>query len=240
MGFTVVSYICDGASEHAKLFEGILKDTASTDPSLRISRDGSFAISDPPHLIKKFRNNFISSGQHEFHTKNLRTPDGHHIHWSVIDAVYDMVTKNDSGQNRFLTLIRKLTVDVVRPTSIQKLRVSLAAIVFSKDVRDFVRRHVDQIATKSGLRPCDVRATLEFMNNVDELFQIMNSREPVTWTDELDDSGIPIGLRDKVNTDGKWCLNKYADVYGVRVETLIEASGLQNPQDVPPKGDQGS
>ena len=36
------------------------------------------------------------------------------------------------------------------------------------------------------VRECDVRATVEYMENANELFNIMNSKEVICWT-ETDD-----------------------------------------------------
>ena len=71
-GLNVVSWVCDGASEHAKMFKLILNGVGDTDPDLKVRRDGIWVVSDTPHLGKKFRNNFKSSGQREFNTKMLR------------------------------------------------------------------------------------------------------------------------------------------------------------------------
>lgn len=119
VGIKVVSYICDGASEHAKFFDQVLKESAVEDPSITISRDGAYVVSDPPHLIKKFRNNWMSSGQHEKHTKNLITPEGWHIHWSVITQAYELIKTNDDGHSRPLGIIHGFTFCHAHPSSIQ-------------------------------------------------------------------------------------------------------------------------
>ena len=52
----------------------------------------------------------------------------------------------------------------------------------------------------SKLREGDVRVTLEYMVIVDEVFQLMNSKYPITWDSTDDGHGQPIGLRDNVDT----------------------------------------
>ena len=69
-----------------------------------------------------------------------------------------------------------------------------------------------------------------------ELFQIMNSKEPISWSDEDDGTGNPIGLRDKVNTSHGLTLNKFAKQYGVSVESLKNASGLPSGDSIPQPG----
>ena len=200
VGLKVAAYVCDGASEHARFFELWLDEPAVDDPTLMIGKRRGVVISDAPHLIKKLRNILLSSGSHENHTKYLITPDGHHIGWAVIPAAYELATTNVDGQRRRFCIIPKFTPDVSHPTSIMRLRVSLAAIAFSKPLRDFVGRNISQIALKSHMREDDVRSTLEYLQMGDELFQIMNSKVAITWTDEDDGTGTKtvIGLRDKV------------------------------------------
>lgn len=74
------------------------------------------------------------------------------------------------------------------------------------------------------------------MRLVNELFQIMNSKEPISWSDEDDGTGNPIGLRDKVNTSHGLTLNKFAKQYGVSVESLKNASGLPSGDSIPQPG----
>ena len=64
----------------------------------------------------------------------------------------------------------------------------------------------------------------------------MNCRVPVTWTKDDDGTGQPIGLRDKVDTTKDLTLNRWADHYGVRVEALMQASGLENGKSKPDPG----
>ena len=122
----------------------------------------------------------------------------------VITTTFDLVESNVDGQRRRFAIIPKFTPDVTHPTSIMRLRVSLAAVAFSRPLREFVERHADLIAQKANLREDDVRATVEFLEIGDELFQIMNSKVPITWSDEDDGTGTNtvIGLRDKVMVRG--------------------------------------
>ena len=64
----------------------------------------------------------------------------------------------------------------------------------------------------------------------------MNSKECFTWTDEKDNNGVMIGLRDKLDTTHNFTLNWFAVKYGVNVKTLIDSSGLPSGDSVPAHG----
>ena len=233
VGLRVITLLCDGASEHARYFNLTLEEFAVADGSIKVRSGGMWAVSDPPHLVKKFRNNWLSSGERRRHTRRL-DKGGHHIGWEVMRSVYNIATRLSNGDKRHFNILPKFTWDVVEPTTIKRLRVSLAAIPFSKNVRDFVSLNLDHIVEESGLRPGDVRVTLEYMGMVDEIFQIMNSEYPVTWTSTLDDEGNPIGLRDRVVANGVNTLSCYSKIYGVSVQYLAQLTPHVNNK--PPCG----
>ena len=235
IGLRVISCVCDGASEHAKFFNLILESTSIYDPSIAIRLRQMWVVSDPPHLIKKFRNNWLSSGDNDFHTKRLEI-DGNHIGWSVMDGTRTVSTTLPDGTQRCFQSLPKLNYDVVHPSSIQKLRVSLAAIPFSVSVQQFVRDNIDRVATEAKVNVNDVKATLKFSDRVNELFRIMNSREPITWSDENDQDGVPIGFRDKCDTTHGFNLNWFSEKYGVSVDSMKKFSGLPSGESVPALG----
>ena len=68
IGLKVICCVCDGASEHHKFFKSILEVVSKHDPTIVVQLDDMWVVSDPPHLIKKFRNNWFSSGQDSRHT----------------------------------------------------------------------------------------------------------------------------------------------------------------------------
>ena len=235
IGLRVVSIVCDGASEHAKFFNQILEKISIHDPDILVRIDDTWIVSDPPHLVKKFRNNWLSSGEQNRHTRRLLI-GGHHIGWSCMEGTHAVSTTSDDGTPRPLVSLRKLKRNVIDPTGVERLRVSLAAIPFSKDVQDFVRRNLARVAKSARVRESDVRATLEFSSNVNELFQIMNGKRPITWTEERGPDGQPIGLRDKLDTSKGWKLNLFSKKYGVSVNTLMTASGLPSGESTPQPG----
>ena len=70
--------------------------------------------------------------------------------------------------------------------------------------------NIQRVSVEAGVRVQDVRLTLNYMKNVNELFQIMNCKEPITWTSEDDGTGTPIGLRDKLDTCHGLTLNSFS------------------------------
>ena len=89
IGLNVIAMVCDGASEHSRFLKLILDKMAAADPTISVRLgEGLWIVSDPPHLIKKFRNNWMKSGQSEFHTRNMRH-DGKHIHWKILEATHE-------------------------------------------------------------------------------------------------------------------------------------------------------
>lgn len=227
-GLNVVSWVCDGASEHARMFISILNSVGDKDPDLKVRRDGIWVVSDTPHLGKKFRNNLKSSGQKIYDTKMLRRGASYLV-WDIIRATHKVTTTLEDGTCRLPRCLHKLSWDAVDPSSIMRLRVNLAMIPFSVDVQNFIQRNITRISREARVRVQDVRATLVYMRMVNEIFQIMNCREPITWTPEDDGTGRePIGLRDKVNTSHGLTLNSISKKYGVSVETLKSISGLRH------------
>ena len=235
IGLRVICLVCDGASEHAKYFNMVLNEGATHDDTIKVRVGNVWVVSDAPHLLKKFRNNWLSSGERDFHTRRM-FKDGFHIGWEVMKAVYTVATTLSNGDQRPLSLIPKLSWDVIHPSCIQQLRVSLASIPFSKTVRDFVCQNFDQVVDMSKLREGDVRVTLEYMGIVDEVFQLMNSKYPITWDPTDDGHGRPIGLRDKCDTSKGYSLNFFAKIFGVSVQYLMEITGLPSPGSVPEPG----
>ena len=238
IGLNVIAMVCDGASEHARFLNLLLDKVAENDPTISVRLgEGLWIVSDPPHLIKKFRNNWMSSGQSEFHTRNM-CHGGQHILWKIIEATLEVAVKLPNGDLRSPRALPKLILDAIFPSCIQKLRVKLAARVFTQDVQDFMLFNKVEIARLAYVRVVDVEKTVEFMSKVNELFNIMNSRVPISWSDKDDGTGTGnvIGFRNKCWTNRDYNLRKYSDVFGVSVKSLMESTGLSDPLDKPPRG----
>ena len=235
IGLNVIAMVCDGASEHHKFFNLILNKEAEADPSICVRVGDLWVLSDPPHLLKKFRNNWMSSGQSDWNTRNLKF-QGKHILWTILEATHEFAVKLPNGDLRSPRSLPKLILDCVYPTCIQKLRVKLAARVFTTDVQNFITSNSLEISNIAGVRVGDVERTVEFMSKVHELFSIMNSKVPISWSNKDDGTGTGtvIGFRDKCWTRKKYTLRKYSDLFGVSIQSLMDNSGLTDPLDTPP------
>ena len=133
---------------------------------------------------------WLSSGGKDVHTKRLMI-DGHHIGWYFVNPTYIITstTLNDGSQRSLCLNSSKIKVwcrgsQLGDPSSIQRLRVSLATIPFSTQVQDFVRSNIVRVAAEARVTVSDINTTLKFTEYSNELFQIMNSKESFTWTDD--------------------------------------------------------
>ena len=187
VGIRVISNICDCAGEHMRFFKLVLKQYADEDDTLLVRLKDTCAIPDPPHANKNLRNILRSSGLSAKHTRCL-CRRGWRITWRVIDATHTVATTLPNGQRRIPCALRELNWDVVHPDGVLRLRVSLSVIVFSSKVRDFIMnpKNLQRIIKVSNLRKGDVLATVEYMAKANELFNIMNCREPLYWNEKDD------------------------------------------------------
>ena len=114
----------------------------------------------------------MSSGQSQFHTRLLRR-QGKHILWKILESTHEVAIKLPNGDLRSPRALRKLILDAIHPSCIQKLRVKLAARVFTTEIQDFILLNKERIANLSHVRISDVEQTVEFMSKVNELFNML-------------------------------------------------------------------
>jgi len=112
-------------------------------------------IFDPPHLIKSTRNMFF---KHNFQINDNVVTKDH------LNSFYNY----DSGCN--LRLAPKLTYAHIYPGPFEKMRVYLATQVFSGSVAAGM-----SISLVSGILPPCAQFTIDFINDMDKLFDIFNS-----------------------------------------------------------------
>ena len=129
--FEVLLVCCDGASENRKFirinsgYEGSLCKACNY-----YSRLPMFFLSDPPHLVKKLRNNLFKSGDREDgnrYTRKLTRDGTQFMLWKHIVSVYD----RDKLRHCYVTKIRRGHVFL---DSLSKMRVKLAVDVLSSAV----------------------------------------------------------------------------------------------------------
>ena len=184
----VVGLICDGASEHSKFFRIVLDGAATTDPTRTVYMGHPcdectkvFSISDVPHITKKGRGSLLRSGLNSWSTRRMlfgklndTIHDGHLITWDPLIWIHEERNKkNAAGQQRLFRLLMKLTDAAIYPTSLELLRVCLAATVFSPEVRDLIDQYKDDLSRK--LLIDDLDPLLTYMSHFWELLQLNNS-----------------------------------------------------------------
>ena len=184
----VVGLICDGASEHSKFFRMVLDGVAMTDPSRSVymghpcdETTKVFSISDVPHITKKGRGSLLRSGRNSWSTRrmlfgemNNSIHQGSLLTWDPLIWIHENANKkNRAGQQRLFRLVRKLTDAATYPTSLELLRVCLAATVFSPEVRDLIDQYRDELSR--CLLIDNVDPLLTYMSHFWELLQLNNS-----------------------------------------------------------------
>ena len=158
--FDIIVACCDGASENRKFINmNITKDKPyGFNP---LSGFALFFFSDPPHLIKKLRNNLFNSG---FNTesrnfKRLLELDDKYCIWQHIIAVRKRETKR-------LQPITKLKHETVYLDSLRKMRVKLAVNALHESVSNEMREHGS----------AETVSTQKYCNIVSKLWQSLNSK----------------------------------------------------------------
>lgn len=162
-----------------------------------------FAISDAPHITKKGRGSLYRSGERPWSTRRMlwgkpgdTIHDGDLLTWDPFVFVHEERNKkNEAGQQRcecfditfshvsyfiimlFVNVVfrrcRKMTDSVVYPTSLELLRVKLAAVIFSPAVRDLIDVYKDDISR--ALHIADLDPLKTYLNHFWELLQLNNS-----------------------------------------------------------------
>jgi hypothetical protein len=129
-------------------------------------------MSDPPHLIKKLRNNIYNSGYKENSPRYTRclSLNSKNILWEHIYSVY----LRDKRRHIFSTDIRCSHVHL---DSLSKMRVKLAVHVLNSKVQKDMAKY-DNDATGS---------TQKYILNCETLWNVFNDTKPLT---SLEDSRI--------------------------------------------------
>lgn len=175
-GFTTILSCCDGAAENRAfmMMNGVSEDNSQTNNPF--SRLPLFFMSDPPHLIKKLRNNVYNSGYKEMSPRYTRCLllNSKTILWDHIYSVY----QRDKDRHIYATDMRSAHVHL---DSISKMRVKLAVDVLNPKVQKDMERH----------EPVVTESTRLFIANCDKLWKVFNGTNPLYSTtdpriDELD------------------------------------------------------
>lgn len=127
-------------------------------PYFFVNQNKIFYIFDVPHLWKSTRNNFF---KYHLTFSNGITEKKHLVNFY----------KSDQGLNR---LAQKLTDAHINPSPFQKMKVWFASQVFSATVAASMCTCIE-----SGLLPTTSETTIMFIDYMDKLFDVLNSKPKV-------------------------------------------------------------
>uniref|UniRef100_A0A2S2P4P3 Transposable element P transposase n=1 Tax=Schizaphis graminum TaxID=13262 RepID=A0A2S2P4P3_SCHGA len=148
--------VCDQGTNNQSALR--LLNVSVDRPFFYVGEHKVFALFDTPHLLKSIRNNFIGS--------NFKKGD-------IVISFNDIVqTYNIDKKNKKSRALLKITDAHIRPNSFQKMRVKLAAQVFSHTMSSTIRTC---ISTKE-LKNETANNTADFVEFIDKLFDCLNSR----------------------------------------------------------------
>lgn len=163
-GFKVLLTCCDGASENRAfmVMNGCSETVSQTNNPF--SNFPLFFLSDPPHLIKKLRNNIYKSGFKENSSRYTRCLllNSKNILWEHIYSVY----LRDKKRHLFSTDIRSSHVHL---DSFSKMRVKLAVQVLNSKVQKDMAKYEND----------STESTQKFILNCETLFNCFNDTEPL-------------------------------------------------------------
>jgi hypothetical protein len=163
-GFEVLLVCCDGASSNRTFYTMDTSNKFHFEGINPFSKYPIFYMSDPPHLMKKLRNNLFNSGFKENHKRFTQKMmnNNNYLLWEHVRNVY----KREQLRNLYVTDLRSSHINI---GSLSKMRVKLAVQTLSKKVA-------------GEMRMCDddnTRATQEYISICDKFWSIFNSADPL-------------------------------------------------------------
>lgn len=162
IGFVVKAVISDQGSNFQKLAKVL--GTNVDEPFFILNGEESqkiWYIFDPPHLLKNTRNCLLKNN-----FRNKKQPE-HVISWTYIKQFYELDKKKD--RYRSAPKISDVHID---PKDREKMKVRYAAEILSATIARSLNDHVQQ-----GLLEKSASHTAEFISNIDNLFDVFNSKE---------------------------------------------------------------
>ncbi|CAI6353718.1 unnamed protein product [Macrosiphum euphorbiae] len=170
-------------------------------PYFEVDGKQIFYIFDPPHLLKSTRNMFF---KHNFLINDSIVTKAH------IDSFYNYDSENN------LRLAPKLKHAHIHPGPFEKMRVYLAAQIFSNSVASGM-----STTLTSGILPPSAQYTIDFISDMDKLFDIFNSYK----APNLKEFNKPFkNTESQINH-----LNKMAEVFrNMKVVNKLNGSNITN------------
>ena len=165
--FVVLLVCCDGAAANRAFMKMNTKCGDATSVGYNFfSHHPLFMLSDPPHLIKKLRNNLSGSGFSDKCARLLKN-NGSLILWRHVEAAYD---REKQRRARYT----KLTSAHVHLDNLSKMRVKLAVETLSREVAD------DMAVNDND----NTSETQRYINICSDLFKVFNSKLPLSSIDD--------------------------------------------------------
>ncbi|XP_039302950.1 uncharacterized protein LOC113005700 isoform X2 [Solenopsis invicta] len=138
-GFTIIATICDQGASNVSALKQLLNDTRSNclrtgkqyDDTITLDGQKIIILYDPPHLLKGIRNNFL---QRDIEVNDNKSNMKEIATWNVIETAYEL----DMTTNTLNRQLRKLTDLHIKQNRIKKMKVKLAAQVFSATLSAFI------------------------------------------------------------------------------------------------------
>ena len=162
--FTIMLACCDGAPENRAFMNMNGANPSKSKCYNPFSKKPLFFISDPPHLLKKLRNNIYSSGfkiQNPRFTRVLQR-NGKYILWEHIYSVY----QRDRRRRLYATDLRSAHVHL---DNLSKMRVKLAVQTLSRKVQQDMAAHENN----------ETYETQEFICMCATLWDVFNDSMPL-------------------------------------------------------------
>ena len=147
--------VCDQGAPNVSMYEKL--GVSKCKPYFEVGHEKIFAMHDPPHLLKNTRNNLMKY--------DIKFGDNKVAKWKHVVEFYQ------EDQRRRVRMARKLTNKHIFPTTYDKMRVCIAAQTLSASVAAGI-----QAMVSTGHLPQEAVHTAEFIKEIDELFDSLNSR----------------------------------------------------------------
>ena len=165
-GFDVLLVCCDGASSNRTFYTMNTNNPLHSECLNPFSNYPIFFMSDPPHLMKKLRNNLFNSGfNHKRFTRHMMKNENY-ILWDHVNDMY----KREKLRNLYVTDLRSSHINL---DNLSKMRVKLAVQTLSEKVT-------------SEMSKCDddnTKATQNYITICSKFWSVFNSAKPLRAKD---------------------------------------------------------
>ena len=164
-GLIILLSICDGASENRAFISMNGTNQFKRQAFNRFSRRPIYFFSDPPHLVKKLRNNFYNSGFKDNSPQITRTLKLNK-QYVLCDHIYS-VYQREKRRRLYATPLRKAHVEL---DNLSKMRVKLAVNNLQQKVADEMKAHENNVT----------ESTQQYIAMCHNVWQVFDDRRPIS------------------------------------------------------------